>query len=174
MQSLCGHTSSIEAVTFDSAEVLILSGASSGVIKLSDLEEAKNSRVHFWREKSSKYFTENSILEKFIFGSADRTMKFWDLETFELIGSTRHEVSRVRSIAFHPDGQILFAGFEDSLKLIEPYNGSLETEKKESTKQKLSLQGRQMEKVEAGVGPAFGLCSMSVDNESKEIKNIYI
>jgi len=59
-------------------------------------------------------------------------------------------------------------------KLIEPYNGSLETEKKESTKQKLSLQGRQMEKVEAGVGPAFGLCSMSVDNESKEIKNVYI
>ncbi|KHN34533.1 Katanin p80 WD40 repeat-containing subunit B1 like 1 [Glycine soja] len=77
-------------MTFDSAEVLILSGASSGVIKLSDLEEAKS--------------------------SADRTMKFWDLETFELIGSTRHEVSRVRSIAFHPDGQILFAGFEDSLK----------------------------------------------------------
>ena len=59
-------------------------------------------------------------------------------------------------------------------QLIEPYNGGLETEKKESTKQKLSLQGRQMEKVEAGVGPAFGLCSMSVDNESKEIKNIYI
>lgn len=25
-------------------------------------------------------------------GSADRTVKFWDLETFELIGSTRPEV----------------------------------------------------------------------------------
>lgn len=26
-------------------------------------------------------------------GSADRTVKFWDLETFELIGSSRPEVS---------------------------------------------------------------------------------
>ncbi|KAG4975568.1 hypothetical protein JHK86_035042 [Glycine max] len=31
--SLCGHTSSVESVTFDSIEVLILSGAWSGVIK---------------------------------------------------------------------------------------------------------------------------------------------
>lgn len=28
-------------------------------------------------------------------GSADRTVKFWDLETFELIGSTRAEVSEL-------------------------------------------------------------------------------
>jgi len=28
-------------------------------------------------------------------GSADRTVKFWDLETFELIGSARREVSRL-------------------------------------------------------------------------------
>ncbi|KAL2979358.1 hypothetical protein AAZX31_13G168200 [Glycine max] len=306
LMSLCGHTSSVESVTFDSAEVLILSGASSGVIKLWDLEEAKmvrtltghrlnctavefhpfgeffasgslDTNLNIWdiRKKGCiqtykghsqgistiKFspdgrwvvsggfdnvvkvwdLTGGKLLHDFKFheghirsldfhpleflmatGSADRTVKFWDLETFELIGSTRHEVSGVRSIAFHPDGQILFAGLEDSLKvyswepvichdavdmgwttlgdlcihdgmllgcsfysnsvgvwvsdisLIEPYNGGLETEKKESTKQKLSLQGRQMEKVEAGVGPAFGLCSMSADNESKEIKNIYI
>ncbi|KAG5113401.1 hypothetical protein JHK82_036670 [Glycine max] len=306
LMSLCGHTSSVESVTFDSAEVLILSGASSGVIKLWDLEEAKmvrtltghrlnctavefhpfgeffasgslDTNLNIWdiRKKGCiqtykghsqgistiKFspdgrwvvsggfdnvvkvwdLTGGKLLHDFKFheghirsldfhpleflmatgelvylrgawnGSADRTVKFWDLETFELIGSTRHEVSGVRSIAFHPDGQILFAGLEDSLKvyswepvichdavdmgwttlgdlcihdgmllgcsfysnsvgvwvsdisLIEPYNGGLETEKKESTKQKLSLQGRQMEKVEAGVGPAFGLCSMSAD-----------
>ena len=49
MQSLCGHTSSIEAVTFDSAEVLILSGASSGVIKLWDLEEAKSKLISIFQ-----------------------------------------------------------------------------------------------------------------------------
>ena len=47
-------------------------------------------------------------------------------------------------------------------QLIEPYNGGLETEKKESTKQKLSLQGRQMEKVEAGVGPPLVLSWVSM------------
>jgi len=58
-------------------------------------------------------------------------------------------------------------------QLIKPYGGGLETEKQESTEQKLSFQGSQMEKVEYGVG-TFGLCSVSPDNESKEIKNIYI
>jgi katanin p80 WD40 repeat-containing subunit B1 len=40
-QSLSGHTSSVEAVQFDSAEVLVLAGSSNGSIKLWDLEEAK-------------------------------------------------------------------------------------------------------------------------------------
>ncbi|ESW31268.1 hypothetical protein PHAVU_002G224100 [Phaseolus vulgaris] len=303
--SLCGHTSTVESVTFDSAEVLVLSGASSGVIKLWDLEEAKMLRtltghrsnctavefhpfgeffasgsldtnlniwdirkkgcIHTYKDHSQgistiKFspdgrwvvsggfdnvvkvwdLTGGKLLHDFKYheghirsldfhplefllatGSADRTVKFWDLETFELIGSSRHEVSGVRSITFHPDGRTLFAGLEDSLKvyswepvichdavdmgwttlgdlcihdgkllgcsfysnsvgvwvsdisLIKPYGGGLETEKKESTEHKLSLQGRQMEKIEYGVG-TFGLCSVSPDNESKEIKNIYI
>ncbi|KAF5186510.1 Katanin p80 wd40 repeat-containing subunit b1-like protein [Thalictrum thalictroides] len=40
--SLSGHTSPVESVTFDSVEVLVVSGASFGVIKLWDLEEAKS------------------------------------------------------------------------------------------------------------------------------------
>lgn len=42
MQSLCGHTSPVESVAFDSAEVLVLAGASNGMIKLWDLEEVKS------------------------------------------------------------------------------------------------------------------------------------
>ncbi|XP_061355797.1 katanin p80 WD40 repeat-containing subunit B1 homolog KTN80.2-like [Gastrolobium bilobum] len=306
LMSLCGHTGPVESVAFDSAEVLVLAGASSGVINLWNLEEAKKvhtitghrsncSAVEFhpfgefcasgsldtnlkiWdiRKKGCVHtykghsqgistikftpdgrwvvsggfdsvvkvwdLTGGKLLHDFKFheghirsldfhplefllatGSADRTVKFWDLETFELIGSTRHEVAGVRSIAFHPDGRTLFAGLEDSLKvfswepvichdavnmgwttlgdlcihdgkllgcsfyrnsvgvwvsdisLIEPYSGGLETKKNESTEQKLSVQGIQMEKVEVGVGPTYGLRSMSPDNESKEIKNIYI
>jgi WD40 repeat protein len=40
-QSLSAHTSSVEAVEFDTAEVLVLAGSSNGSIKLWDLEEAK-------------------------------------------------------------------------------------------------------------------------------------
>lgn len=46
MQSLCGHTSPVESVAFDSAEVLVLAGASAGVIKQWDLEEAKSMLVN--------------------------------------------------------------------------------------------------------------------------------
>lgn len=42
LQSLCGHTSAVDSLAFDSAEVLVLGGASSGLIKLWDLEEAKS------------------------------------------------------------------------------------------------------------------------------------
>lgn len=42
MQSLFGHTCPVESVTFDSEEVLVVSGASGGAIKLWDLEEAKS------------------------------------------------------------------------------------------------------------------------------------
>jgi len=46
MQSLSGHTSPIESVAFDSAEVLVAAGASSGVIKLWDLEETKGKLIN--------------------------------------------------------------------------------------------------------------------------------
>lgn len=45
MQSLSGHTSPVESVAFDSGEVLVLGGASSGVIRLWDLEEAKSKLI---------------------------------------------------------------------------------------------------------------------------------
>ncbi|CAI5951666.1 unnamed protein product [Closterium sp. NIES-65] len=48
--------------------------------------------------------------------SSDRTCKFWDLETFELVGSTGTEANGMRSLAFTPDGQALLAPSADSLK----------------------------------------------------------
>lgn len=42
MQGLSGHASPVESVTFNSAEVLVLAGASAGVVKLWDLEETKS------------------------------------------------------------------------------------------------------------------------------------
>lgn len=42
MQSLSGHSSGIDSVSFDSSEVVVAAGAASGTIKLWDLEEAKS------------------------------------------------------------------------------------------------------------------------------------
>uniref|UniRef100_A0A1D1YHI6 Katanin p80 WD40 repeat-containing subunit B1 1 n=1 Tax=Anthurium amnicola TaxID=1678845 RepID=A0A1D1YHI6_9ARAE len=51
-------------------------------------------------------------------GSADRTVKFWDLETFELIGSAGPEMTGVRCMIFHPDGKALFCGLDETLKVF--------------------------------------------------------
>lgn len=48
MQSMSGHTSPVESIAFDSSEVLVLAGASNGVIKLWDLEEVKSELFPDW------------------------------------------------------------------------------------------------------------------------------
>lgn len=45
LQSLSGHSSGIDSVSFDSSEVLVAAGAASGTIKLWDLEEAKSMQL---------------------------------------------------------------------------------------------------------------------------------
>ncbi|CAD6205434.1 unnamed protein product [Miscanthus lutarioriparius] len=98
--SLSGFTSPVESVSFDSSEVTIGAGAASGTIKIWNIEEAK--------------------------GSVDKTLKFWDLETFELIGSSGSENSReyfelasvIRSMKFNSDGKTIFCGLHESLKVL--------------------------------------------------------
>lgn len=60
MQSLCGHTSPVESVAFDSAEVLVLAGASTGMIKQWDLEEAKSKLVNSMSAVIIKVFVCNT------------------------------------------------------------------------------------------------------------------
>ncbi|KAI9094740.1 hypothetical protein K1719_026546 [Acacia pycnantha] len=74
-------------------------------------------RCVIWKFVNVLYHCVSSIFSRFLKSSADRTVKFWDLETFELIGSARCEATGVCSIAFHSDGRTLFAGLEDSLKV---------------------------------------------------------
>ena len=54
-------------------------------------------------------------------GSADRTVKIWDLEAMKLISSGSPETTPVRCITFDPDGTVLFSGAQDSLKVCQCY-----------------------------------------------------
>lgn len=58
--------------------------------------------ANFWSYVSPDLFLIYKLMKKNLLkftncfaGSADRTVKFWDLETFELIGSARREVSKL-------------------------------------------------------------------------------
>ena len=50
-------------------------------------------------------------------GSADRTTKMWDLESFQLLSEASPESNGIRCILFHPEGKALFSGAQDSLKV---------------------------------------------------------
>lgn len=55
------------------------------------LKMSNQLKVHISKLLGSKIF-QFFILPHLLSGSADRTVKFWDLETFELIGSAGPEV----------------------------------------------------------------------------------
>lgn len=50
-------------------------------------------------------------------GSADRTVRFWDLEQLQPISCTVLEATGVRCITFHPEGGTLFSATQDALRL---------------------------------------------------------
>ena len=50
-------------------------------------------------------------------GSADRTVRFYDLERFQMVGETPVESTGVRKVLFHPEGSALFTSTEEALKV---------------------------------------------------------
>lgn len=76
MQSLSGHTSPVESVAFDSAEVLVLGGASTGVIKLWDLEEAKSKSISPLNHEVRIILQSRMV---FIVGSSECKLEKWML-----------------------------------------------------------------------------------------------
>ncbi|KAI7994536.1 hypothetical protein LOK49_LG11G00038 [Camellia lanceoleosa] len=196
--SLSGHSSGIDSVSFDSAEVLVAAGAASGTIKLLGFRGGKDcshpnrhrpiaypdfhpfgeffasgsldTNLKIWdiRRKGCIHtykghtrgvnairftpdgrwvglvertilwdLTAGKLLHDFKYhegqiqcidfhphefllatGSADRTVKFWDLETFELIGSAGPETTVYACMAFNPDGRTLLVVCTKSLKVV--------------------------------------------------------
>lgn len=75
MQSLSGHSSPVESVAFDSGEVLVLAGASSGVIKLWDLEEGKSKLISPWLHEDLWLYCLFTLLPRmFIYGALDHKL----------------------------------------------------------------------------------------------------
>ena len=63
--------------------------------------------------------------KEFLLASAsfDRTTKFWDLERFTLVSETAPEANGIRCIRFHPEGEAIFSGAQDSLRVREGKEG---------------------------------------------------
>ncbi|KAL3315200.1 hypothetical protein Ciccas_006164 [Cichlidogyrus casuarinus] len=55
--------------------------------------------------------------------AADRTVRIWDLETFEIVARSSVELGPlpVRKLSFHPDGPCLYCATPDFLKVIYNY-----------------------------------------------------
>ncbi|XP_071714415.1 katanin p80 WD40 repeat-containing subunit B1 homolog KTN80.2-like [Rutidosis leptorrhynchoides] len=112
-----GHKRAISTIRFSPDGRWVVSGGLDNVVKIWDLTAGKllhEFKFHEGHIRSMDFHPLEFLLAT---GSSDKTVKFWDLETFELIGSTRPEATGVRAITFHPDGRTLFCGLDNSLKV---------------------------------------------------------
>ncbi|KAK9085147.1 hypothetical protein Sjap_025558 [Stephania japonica] len=116
--SLSGHTSSVESVTFDSAEVLVISGASTGTIKLWDLEEAKLIRTLNGHRANCNAVEFHPFGEFFASGSSDADLKIWDVRKKGCIHTYKGHTQGVSTIKFTPDGRWIVSGGMDNVVKI--------------------------------------------------------
>ena len=52
-------------------------------------------------------------------GSQDRTVKFWDLETFDPVSSADPEATRILGGCFSPDGRVYLGATQDGMRVWE-------------------------------------------------------
>ncbi|CAN1854301.1 Katanin p80 WD40 repeat-containing subunit B1 homolog KTN80.2, partial [Linum perenne] len=119
LMSLCGHTSPVESVAFDTAEVLVLAGASAGAIKLWDLEEAKSKSVvvrTLTGHKSNCNAVEfHPFGEFFASGSTDTNLRVWDIRKKGCIHTYKGHTRGISTIKFSPDGRWVVSGGSDNV-----------------------------------------------------------
>ncbi|KAG6472335.1 hypothetical protein ZIOFF_069795 [Zingiber officinale] len=93
--SLSGHMSAVESVNFDSSEVLVAAGATSGSNCIA---------VDF-----------HPFGEFFASGSLDTNLKIWDIRRKGCIHTYKGHTRGVNAVKFTPDGRWVVSGGEDNI-----------------------------------------------------------
>lgn len=126
IMSLTGHTSSVECVTFDTEEEVVVAGSAGGTLKLWDLEQQKVVRNMVGHRSNCVSVDFHPYGDFFASGSSDTNLKVWDVRRKSCISTYKGHTRAVTVIKFSPDGRWLCSGAEDgTVKLWDLAAGKL-------------------------------------------------
>jgi katanin p80 WD40 repeat-containing subunit B1 len=129
IQTYKGHAKGINAVHFSPDGRWVISGGDDGLVKVKrflfvliisqlwDLTAGKlihDFDAHKGPISSVEFHPHEFLLAT---GSADRTVKFWDLETFSLVCSSDIESAPVRALSFYSEANCLFTAYTNTLRV---------------------------------------------------------
>lgn len=112
-----GHKGSVNSLKFSPDGQWIASGGEDASVKIWDLRVGRVLREfkdHINSVTCVEFHPHEFLLAS---GSIDRTVNFSDLENFNLV-SSEHDLGSVRCVCFNPDGECLFTGVRDHLKVV--------------------------------------------------------
>nr|CAH7757439.1 unnamed protein product [Callosobruchus chinensis] len=112
-----GHKGTVNSVKFSPDGQWIATGGEDSIVKIWDVRVGrvlKDFQDHGNPVTCVEFHPHEFLLAS---GSMDRSVHFFDLENFNLV-SSEAEVGAVRCLCFNPDGECLFAGTRDYLKIV--------------------------------------------------------
>ncbi|XP_066253983.1 katanin p80 WD40 repeat-containing subunit B1 [Euwallacea similis] len=112
-----GHQGTVNSIKFSPHAQWIASGGEDSKVKIWDLRVSrvlKEFSDHLNAVSCVEFHPQDFLLAT---GGVDRTVNFLDLEHFNLV-SSESDVGAVRSLCFNPDGECLFTGVRDYLKIV--------------------------------------------------------